>query len=139
MLATAATTEALLPCPVSSRYGYDYWQQLPGGAIALGGGRDQALEYEWTTSRDPTTLVQAYLEKLLRTQLKVKAPITHRWAANVSYSSSALPIFKQVRRNVWAIGGYSGTGNTIGALCGRAAARVACGEPSEFATLLSAQ
>jgi glycine/D-amino acid oxidase-like deaminating enzyme len=31
---------------------------------------------------------------------------------------------------VWAAGGYSGTGNVIGALCGRAAAELALGAAS---------
>jgi glycine/D-amino acid oxidase-like deaminating enzyme len=31
---------------------------------------------------------------------------------------------------VWAAGGYSGTGNVIGALCGRAAAELALGAES---------
>jgi gamma-glutamylputrescine oxidase len=38
-----------------------------------------------------------------------------------------------VRAGVWAAGGYSGTGNVIGALCGRAAAELALGVPSELA------
>jgi len=41
-----------------------------------------------------------------------------------------------VRPGVWAAGGYSGTGNVIGALCGRAAARLACGGTAEVAELL---
>jgi glycine/D-amino acid oxidase-like deaminating enzyme len=29
-----------------------------------------------------------------------------------------------VRPGVWTVGGYSGTGNVVGAICGRAAAQV---------------
>ncbi len=136
MLATAPTTEIRLPGPVSARYGFDYWQQLPDGSIALGGGRDQAIEDEWTTDSTPTAHIQAWLDTVLRERIGVRAPVTHRWAANVSYNSTGLPVLAEVRPGVWAIGGYSGTGNVIGALCGRAVARVACGEASEFARLL---
>ena len=136
MLGTAPTREILVPCPVYARYGYDYWQQDPAGSIAIGGGRDMAIDSEWTPSTEPSDAIQHYLEEVLRTRLKVQAPITHRWAASVSYNASGLPVLAEVRPGVWAIGGYSGTGNAIGALCGRAVARLSCGEGSEFARLL---
>ena len=58
----------------------------------------------------------------LREHLRVSAPITHRWAASVGYTDTGLPIIHEVRPNVWALGGYNGTGNVVGALCGRAIA-----------------
>jgi len=136
MLATAPTREISVPCPVYARYGFDYWQQNPTGSIALGGGRDTAMDSEWTPSAEPSDAIQHYLEEVLRKRLKVQAPITHRWAASVSYNATGLPVLAEVRPGVWAIGGYSGTGNAIGALCGRAVARLSCGEGSEFARLL---
>ena len=136
MLATAPTSEVALPGPMSARYGFDYWQQLRNGVIVLGGGRDQAVENEWTFDHQPTDHIQQYLEGVLRGQIGVQASITHRWGASVSYNSTGLPVLAEVRPGVWAIGGYSGTGNVIGALCGRAVARLACGEASEFARLL---
>jgi len=67
----------------------------------------------------------------------VRAPITHRWAATVSYSATGLPVLEEVRPGVVATGAYSGTGNVVGALCGRAAARLALGERAEMADLLA--
>lgn len=138
MLATAPAADIQIPCPVSSRYGFDFWQQLPDGCIAIGGGRDVAGDAEWTTSGEPTPPVQDHLAAILRERLKVRDAITHRWAANVSYTASGLPVLFEVRPDVWTIGGYSGTGNLMGALCGRAVARAAFGDHSEFATLLAA-
>ena len=132
---TAPAPEVVIPCPVLTNHGFDYWQQLPDGSIALGGGRDRAMDSEWTGSNEPTDAIQRYLEALLRGPLGVHAPITHRWAANVSFTTSGLPVLAEVRPGVWAIGGYSGTGNLLGALAGVAVARAACGEPSEFASL----
>ena len=123
MLATEPTTEVRLTRPVYARWGYDYWQQRPDGAIALGGARDIAGESEWTTNATPTPVVQAALERRLREQLGVRAPISHRWAASVGYTADDLPIVSEVRAGVWAIGGYCGTGNVIGALLGRGIAR----------------
>jgi gamma-glutamylputrescine oxidase len=136
MLATAPTREIDVPCPVYARYGFDYYQQLPGGAVALGGGRDKAVDDEWTSDSEPSPFIQQYLERVLREKLRVQVPVTHHWAASVSYTFNGLPVLAEVRPDVWAIGGYSGTGNAMGALCGRAAARLACGETTEFARLL---
>lgn len=57
-------------------------------------------------------------------------------AADVSYTLNGLPVLAELRPGTWVIGGYCGTGNAVGALCGRAAARLASGDSSEFARLL---
>ena len=97
-----------------------YWQQLPDGAIALGGFRDHGGPAEWTTDATPSEPVQTALENFLRSHLGVNAPITHRWAASAGYTQSGLPVIEQVRHDIWALGGYCGTGNVIGALAARA-------------------
>jgi glycine/D-amino acid oxidase-like deaminating enzyme len=125
MLATAPTGELTVPCPMYYREGFEYWQQLPNGSIALGGFRDAGGDGEWTTDAEPSAVVQAHLERFLRDTLHVQAPITHRWAASAGYTTTGLPVVAQVRPNVWALGGYSGTGNVIGALAARAVAAAA--------------
>jgi glycine/D-amino acid oxidase-like deaminating enzyme len=137
MLGTAPTRDVEIPFPVYARYGFDYWQQLPDGSVALGGGRDTAMEEEWTSSSEPTAHIQAYLDRVLREHIKVRGAVTHRWAASASYTTTGVPVLAEVRPGVWAMGGYSGTGNVMGALCGRAAAHAACGETTAFARLLS--
>jgi len=124
MLATAPTAEYRTRFAVYARWGYDYWQQLPDGGIALGGMRDRGGEAEWTDLAEPAEPVQSLLEAHLRQQLGVAAPITHRWAGVVGYTPTGLPVFEEVRPGVIAIGGYSGTGNVVGAICGRAAAEL---------------
>jgi len=124
MLATAPTDEMRTRFAVYSRYGYEYWQQLDDGRVALGGMRDRGGEGEWTDVAEPAEPVQSLLEAHLRQRLKVKAAITHRWAGSVGYTPDGLPVFEEVRPRVWAIGGYSGTGNVVGAICGRAIAQV---------------
>lgn len=128
MLASAPTDEIRTPFAVYARYGYEYWQQLPGGAVVLGGMRDRGGEGEWTDLAEPDEPVQGMLEQALRERLGVRqAAITHRWAGLVGYTGDALPILEEVRPGVWATGGYSGTGNVVGAICGRAAADLAVG------------
>lgn len=128
MLGTAPTAELHVPRPVYLRGGYEYWQQLPDGRLVVGGFRDVGGTCEETTSTDPAEPVQAAIEHLLRTRLGVTAPVTHRWAASVGYTRTGLPFLGEVRDRVWAAGGYCGTGNVIGALCGRAAAARALGQ-----------
>jgi glycine/D-amino acid oxidase-like deaminating enzyme len=123
MLATAPTNEVVVPRPVYARWGYDYWQQRPDGALALGGARDIGGEAEWTHDTTPSDAVQAALDRRLREKLGVSAPVTHRWAASVSYTRDGLPIVREVQNRVWVIGGYSGTGNVVGSLLGRGIAR----------------
>jgi gamma-glutamylputrescine oxidase len=136
MLATAPTNEVRIPRAVYSRWGYEYWQQLPDGTVVLGGMRDRGGEGEWTDVAEPGELVQGLLEAHLRQRLGVHAPITHRWAGLVGYTPDGVPVCEQVRPGVWAVGGYSGTGNVVGAICGRAAALQILGEPSPEAELL---
>ena len=137
MLATAPAPEVSFPRPVYWRHGYEYWQQQPDHTVALGGFRDHALEAEWTMDDEPTELIQGLLERFLRERLRVRAPITHRWAASVAYTTDGLPVLEEVRKKVWAVGGYSGTGNIVGALCARSAARLAAGQASDWAALLT--
>lgn len=129
MLATAPTDEVALPHPVYLRYGYEYYQRTHTGRVALGGFRDKAGSNEWTAVAEPSQDVQARLEGFLRQRLNVQAEITHRWAASVGYTNGVLPVARRVRSDVWAVGGYNGTGNLVGAVAGRAAAHAAMGVP----------
>lgn len=129
MLGTAPTDEVTIPRPVYRRSGYEYWQQLPDGRVALGGFRDLGGQAEETADAEPGEPVQSALDRLLRERLGVQAPVTHRWAAAVGYTRTGFPWLGQVRDRVWAAGGYCGTGNVIGAICGRAAAARALGQP----------
>jgi glycine/D-amino acid oxidase-like deaminating enzyme len=63
--------------------------------------------------------------------------VTHRWAASVGFTPDGMPLLEEVRPGVWVAGGYSGTGNVIGGLCGRAAAQLALRGASELAEVLA--
>ncbi|RDI96131.1 FAD-binding oxidoreductase [Meiothermus sp. QL-1] len=134
MLATAPIPPRF-PRPVYRRWGYDYFQQLPDGRLALGGMRDREEAAEWTCSDEPTPSLQRRLEGWLEA-LGVRAPVTHRWAASVGYTPTGWPIAEEVRPGVWAIGGYSGTGNVVGARLGREVAWALCGQRMPGAVFL---
>ncbi|HQV32901.1 MAG TPA: FAD-dependent oxidoreductase, partial [Calditrichia bacterium] len=119
MLATAPAPEVDFPRPVYARYGLEYWQQLPDGRIALGGFRDKGGDGEWGNLSQPSPQIQAMLDKFLRETLGVEAPVTHRWAAPVGFTENGLPVMEALEKGLWVMGGYCGTGNVIGAICGR--------------------
>lgn len=132
MLSTGPAPEVEIPRPVYRRWGYDYWQQLPDGRVVLGGCRDHFVDTEWTADARPTAEVQQCMETILRDVVGVHQPVRHRWAASVSYTNDILPVMEQTRPGVWAIGGYSGTGNVIGALYGRMAAQIVVNGKSDL-------
>lgn len=138
MLSTAPARDVAFPRPVYWRYGYEYWQQLAGGEIALGGFRDRGGEAEWTTDAQPGRAVQDCLDEFLRSQVKTAAPVTHRWAAGVAYAADGLPVIEEVRKRVYAVGSYSGTGNLMSRLSGRAVAELLCERKSAWVDLLEA-
>lgn len=125
MLAAAPALPVRWPRPVSTRYGFDYWQQLPDGSVLLGGGRDRFEADEWTLDDAPEPRVQDYLTRTLRARLGVTSEVTHRWAASVAFTDTGLPVFASLGGGVTVLGAYSGTGNLVGAVLGRGAARLA--------------
>ena len=121
MLATAPLDYVLTTRPVYARYGYEYYQQLPDGRVALGGFRDRHQDAEWAAPAETSAGVQRDLETFLRERLAVQAPITHRWAARAAYTEDRLPVLEEWAPRVQVSGAYSGVGNILGALCARAA------------------
>jgi len=125
MLAFAAGSGSC-PMPVYARYGYEYAQTLPDGRIVAGGMRDRFATDEWGAPAEPSAPLQDVLEAWAREAFGTTAPVTHRWAGRASFTDSKLPVCGAVGE-VWVAGAYSGMGNLIGVLAGRAIARAALG------------
>ncbi len=130
MLATEPVAPGTIPCPVYDNWGYEYWQQLPDGSVALGGGRGTYGDSEWGRPAEPGAEVQALLDRLLRERVGVDAAVTHRWAGVIAYTPDRLPVFAPVRPGVIALGAHSGHGNVLGSAAARAATAIALGEPA---------
>jgi gamma-glutamylputrescine oxidase len=130
MVASAPVAPGTIPCPVYDNWGYEYWQQLPDGSVALGGGRGTYADAEWGHPAEPSGDVQALLDRLLRERVGVEAPVTHRWAGVIAYTEDRLPIFAEARPGVIAVGAHSGHGNVLGSAAGRAAMAIALGAPA---------
>jgi gamma-glutamylputrescine oxidase len=130
MLATAPIEPGTIPCPVYDNWGYDYWQQLPDGSVALGGGRGAHADAEWGQPAEAGAEVQALLDRLLCERAGVEAAVTHRWAGVIAYTPDRLPVFAEVRPGVIVVGAHSGHGNVLGSAAGRAAMAIALGRPA---------
>ncbi|MGY1732937.1 NAD(P)/FAD-dependent oxidoreductase [Geodermatophilus sp. SYSU D01045] len=114
MLATAPLAERVLPFPVYARYGHEYVHQTADGRIALGGFSDLDGDASWTDRAEVSAPVQARLDRWLREELRVDAPVTHRWAGVVGFAEDPLPRCGPVPGTdgrVLALGGYNGTGH----------------------------
>jgi gamma-glutamylputrescine oxidase len=130
MLATEAIEPGTIPCPVYDNWGYEYWQQLPDGRVALGGGRGSHAATEWGQPAEASAEVQALLDRLLRERAGVDAAVTHRWAGVIAFTPDRLPVFAEVRPGVIAVGAHSGHGNVLGSAAARAATAIALGRPA---------
>jgi gamma-glutamylputrescine oxidase len=120
MLATAAPTRAALERPAYAEWGYRYWRQLDDGRVLVGGMRHRALEEEVGTVCLPTARIQAHLDAELRA-LGVTAPVAHRWAGIMGFSSDGLPLAGPVpgRPHLLVLGGHTGHGLGFAVLAAR--------------------
>ncbi|HKJ54646.1 MAG TPA: FAD-binding oxidoreductase [Nitriliruptoraceae bacterium] len=117
-MAGTSPTATVVDRPVYRRWGLDYWQQLPTGELAIGGGRDHGGADEQTDDAVTTAPVQAWID-VMAASLAPDATVTHRWAAIVGYTDDGMPACAEVADGVWAVGGYSGTGNVVGPMLAR--------------------
>lgn len=121
MLSTAPIGAGRLPWAVHGRWGYDYAQQDASGRLFVGGGRDRFADDEWTRRTEPSAGVQAHVEDVAARLAGGPVTVEHRWAASAGFTADRRALCTPVEPGVVAIGGYSGTGNLVGAVAARAA------------------
>jgi gamma-glutamylputrescine oxidase len=130
MLVTQPLPERLYERPHYARGGFDYWQQLPEGRLAVGGRRDVGAATENTEVEETTPAIQEELASLAAQLAGRPVSITHRWAGIWGETPDRLPIVGRVagRKGLWIAAGYSGHGNVLGLACGDLVARAVLGE-----------
>ena len=121
MVATAPLAEPVSDRPVYSRWGYEYFQQLPDGRLLAGGFSDLDADESYTDRDEGSPRVWDRIERYLSEDLGVAAPVTHRWVGVVGYSEDDRPFVEAVPGGpgLYVAGGYSGTGNVIGYVAGQ--------------------
>jgi gamma-glutamylputrescine oxidase len=128
VVATEPLSERLFDYPHYARQGFDYWQQLPGGRVVLGGFRDFSIMSELTDVEETTPVIQEALDGFLAELLGYAPRVTHRWAGIFGLTQDLLPLVGRVRDGVWIAGGYSGHGNVLGFMSGELVAGAILGE-----------
>jgi glycine/D-amino acid oxidase-like deaminating enzyme len=129
MVATKSLPERLVDCPVYARWGFEYFQQPPDGRLLAGGFSDLDGDGSYTDRYDGNPRVWERIERYLRDELAVTAPVTHRWVGIVGYSDDGLPFVGPVPGSpgLYAAGGYSGHGNVLGYVAGQQIAELIAG------------
>jgi gamma-glutamylputrescine oxidase len=137
MIATAPLSAQMVSTLVYARYGFEYFQQTPDGRIALGGFSDLDGSASYTSEEAGNPKVWERLAQYLHEDLGLHdAAITHRWVGVVGFSEGDRPFAGQVDDGIYTLGGYSGHGNLIGFIAGRAVAElIAAGESSDLDVL----
>jgi len=106
---------------VYARWGHEYLQQRPDGRILAGGFSDLDGEGSYTNSDEGSPAIWARVQRYLAEDLGADAAVSHRWTGVVGYTADLLPYVGAVpgRARLYVSGGYSGTGNVPGFMCGR--------------------
>jgi gamma-glutamylputrescine oxidase len=130
LLVTAPLQRELFRGPHYARHGYDYWQQQLDRRLVIGGGRDAALEDEWTADEAVTPAVQERIEHAVRRLTGAPFVVEQRWSGIWGTTPDLLPLVGRVpgRNGVWVSAGFSGHGNVLGFACGELVARAIAGE-----------
>jgi glycine/D-amino acid oxidase-like deaminating enzyme len=137
MVATAPLPEPVVSNLIYARYGFEYFQQTPDGRLALGGFSDLDGTLSYTDAEEGNPEVWERLDRYLHEDLGLEdAEVTHRWVGVVGFSDDQRPFAGQVDDGLYALGGYSGHGNLIGFIAGRAVAELIATGASEDLELL---
>jgi glycine/D-amino acid oxidase-like deaminating enzyme len=140
MVATAPMAERVLEGLVYARWGHDYFQQLADGRLAVGGGSDLDGDRSYTDREQGSEHLWHHLARYVGDELGLDPEITHRWVGVVGYSDDGRPYVEEVpgRAGLHVLGGYSGHGNLVARVAGRAVAdRIATGAPADDAGLFA--
>jgi gamma-glutamylputrescine oxidase len=133
MVATEPLPDRIVDQLVYARWGYEYLQQRPDGRVLAGGFGDLDGDASYTDSGHGDPRIWKRIERWLREDVDVDAPITHRWTGTVGYSEERRPFVGPVpgRPGLWVAGGYSGHGNVPGFLAGQELAEMIAGRAGE--------
>ena len=103
--------------------GYTYFRNA-GNRVILGGGRDLAIDNEFTESTEITPQIQEYLEDFLRTRILNGSAyqVEQRWSGTMGLGDSKSPVIKKVGENIFCAVRLGGMGIAIGNHVGEQAA-----------------
>lgn len=111
-------------------WGYDYFRQRDDGRMVVGGRRHRHRDDESTEESTTTRPVQDDLERYLERHLSAFGPfeIEARWSGTMGFSPDELPFWHALcdyedNPSTHVLGGMTGHGMGLGAVCGQTIAR----------------
>ena len=117
-LSTAPIVDRLFSAPVVTNWGLDSFAQLPGGEFLLTGGRQVAMQKEYTWSEKTSKEIQEYLDQFLIERLSLDSlpEVRHRWAGVMDFSCDELPNVGPLPGTVcsYSVAGFHGSGLSLG-------------------------
>lgn len=130
MLATRPLGPRTLHPVCYAGWGYDYFRQRNDGRMLIGGRRHLHRDAEATERSVPTDAVQADLETYLARHLAAWGPfeVEARWSGTMGFSPDELPFWQPLddadgNPSTHVLGGMTGHGMGLGAVCGQTIAR----------------
>ena len=119
-------------------WGYDYFRQRDDGRMLIGGRRHLHRASEATEASTPTRPVQDDLEAYLARHLSAFGPfeVEARWSGIMGFSPDEIPFWQALPDSTGAssthvLGGMTGHGMGLGAICGQTIARTCHRELNE--------
>ncbi len=126
-----AIGDSILPggeSAADSRFVVRYWRKIADGRLLFGGGESSA----GYVPADIPSFVRPHLLEIYPALERV--PIAHGWGGIVSVTAPRLPFVREIARDVWAAGGYSGQGVALAPFVGKLMAEAALGHRKRAAT-----
>jgi glycine/D-amino acid oxidase-like deaminating enzyme len=138
VLATAPAARVLFRRLFYANRGFEYWRQLPGGEIVLGGLRHLAPREEVGTQDVLHARIQDALEGYLRDLGAPPFLVTHRWSGIMGFTPDRLPLIGPVpgREGLYIAGGYTGHGLAFAFLAGRMIAQLIAAGATDYPRVL---
>jgi glycine/D-amino acid oxidase-like deaminating enzyme len=122
MMSAACDTDRF-SVPAYMRFGYDYVAKTDDG-IALGGFRDYYPDSEiasaWGGTAPLNNKIAGKLAALASMITETSLEVKTSWSSAVGYTTSGLPVVREMRPGVWVCGAYNGHGNLLSFICGKA-------------------
>ena len=103
-------------CAADSRFVVHYWRPTPDGRILFGGGEKFSTAF-------PQDIKGFVHKRFARIYPGLKnVAVTHAWGGTLAVTQNRLPFIREVERNIFAIGGFSGQGVALAPFAGRVVA-----------------
>ena len=133
VIATAPIDEIVWDEIIYANFGFEYFRQLPGRELIIGGWRENmpegdAFHYNEYIDEKAVKGLQDYIYSKFPRIPELK--VTHSWAGTMGFSRDGLPVMGPLpgENRIFTAGGYTGHGMAFGSIIVHDAAKAMLGE-----------